>query len=119
VSKPTTSGVEQFDALIATGPKCSTVAGRSFADNRDKIVCLNGTTVSVQASEFHYSSPRDNHGPYTAVECGFPNVAPNAALLEFADDPDKPTKTVYGYVPVAIVREWLAEEDAKAEEVKP
>ena len=67
-----------------------------------KIVCADGFQVSVQASRTHYCEPRDDHGPYTEVELGYPNM-PVAAWLEYAEDPDRPTTTVYGYVPIEVV----------------
>ncbi len=32
----------------------------------------NGGTISVQASETHYCTPRDNTGPWTEFETGHP-----------------------------------------------
>jgi hypothetical protein len=68
-----------------------------------RIVCKDGFSISVQANEFSYCNPRGDEGPYTHVECGFPSSEPKGELLEFAEDPDKPTQTVYPYVPVSIV----------------
>lgn len=56
----------------------------------------------MQASEFHYATPRDNKGPYTAVEVGFPSQE-EPDLMNYAEDASKPTKTVYGYVPFKLV----------------
>lgn len=68
-----------------------------------RIVCKDGFSISVQASESSYCNPRGDEGPYTHVECGFPSSEPKGELLEFAEDPDEPTQTVYPYVPVSIV----------------
>ncbi len=35
---------------------------------RPPIVCADGYAYSVQASQFHYCSPRDDSGPWSAVE---------------------------------------------------
>lgn len=35
---------------------------------RESIKCSNGLQLSVQASENHYCTPRNNEGPYTHVE---------------------------------------------------
>ena len=74
-----------------------------------RAVCADGFTVSVQASEFSYCTPRDNIGPWTAVECGFPS-AKDPVLEEYAEDPsapidkdDKTVQTVYPYVPSDVV----------------
>ena len=70
------------------------------------IVCKDGFKISVQASNCHYCNPRDNIGPYTHVECGFPSTKPlNPELLEYAEDTEDYTKTIYGYVPEAVV--WI------------
>lgn len=37
---------------------------------REHLVCKDGTTISVQASEFHYCTPRNNEGPWTEFETG-------------------------------------------------
>ncbi len=66
------------------------------------ICCADGLEFSAQASAFHYSVPRENQGPWTAVEIGFPNQVVDE-FLEYADDPENPTDTVYGRVPVAVV----------------
>ena len=71
-----------------------------------KIVCYDGFEVSVQASSVHYSTPRDNEGPYTHVELGYP-LEPVEAWVEYAEDPDDLTKTVYPYVPIELVEAVL------------
>ena len=63
--------------------------------------CADGFTMSVQASEIHYCSPREsglNH--YDSVEVGFPSQR-EESLMEYADDPENPI--VYGWVPVEVV----------------
>ena len=68
-----------------------------------RLILKDGTSLSVQASEHSYSSPRDNKGPYTKVEVGFPSETPPEAWKEFAEDWDNPTGTVYGYIPLTMV----------------
>lgn len=72
-----------------------------------RIVCKDGETLSVQASELHYSTPRQNKGPYSEVEVGYPSVQPPETWKEFCEDWDKPTQTVYGYIPVNLVEEFI------------
>ena len=62
------------------------------------VVCADGFTMSVQASERNYCDPRNDVGPYTTVEVGFPSSY-DYHLSEYAENPDTPTETVYGYVP--------------------
>ena len=68
-----------------------------------RIVCADGFNMSVQASEASYSEPRNNSGPYTAVEVGFPSRE-DSILLQYAENPDRPTDSVYGWVPIDIVQ---------------
>jgi hypothetical protein len=74
-----------------------------------KVICTDGTTLSVQASAYHYSTPRNDYGPYTNVEVGFPSIAPTGKLLDYCEDPDKPTEAVYPYVPLDVVEEFIHE----------
>lgn len=87
--------------------------GRTHIDIaiRPKVVCADGFSISIQASEYHYCSPRvtfcpmDGWNRYTEVELGFPNQV-EEDLLEYAEDED-PLDTVYGYVPVELVDKVL------------
>jgi hypothetical protein len=65
--------------------------------------CHDGFHMSVQASKTHYCSPRDNVGPYDSVEVGYPSLY-DLHLIKYAEDPDDPTATVYGWVPDYVVR---------------
>ena len=70
----------------------------------DHITCHDGFTMSVQASSFHYSIPRqDNLTEYSCVEVGFPSEE-EELLLPYAEDAENPTETVYAYVPAAVVK---------------
>ena len=46
----------------------SIVGSHGYKDIADHVECADGTTISVQASQFHYSTPRSDCGPYTHVE---------------------------------------------------
>lgn len=71
-----------------------------------RITCLDGFSLSVQASHYHYCSPRSNEGPWSKVEVGFPSAKPRF-IMEYAENPDNPTETVYGYVPVELVNKLI------------
>jgi hypothetical protein len=71
-----------------------------------KITCADGFTISVQASEFAYCEPRDNFGPWSKVECGYPSATPEF-ILEFAENSEDPCDTVYPYTPVELVDKLL------------
>ena len=63
------------------------------------IVCADGFSMSVQANEGAYCEPRINDATrYEAVEIGFPSSR-EPLLMEWAESPNKPTETVYGWVP--------------------
>lgn len=68
------------------------------------IVCADGLELSVQASSGHYCTPRKDLGPWTMVEVGFPTQRVEE-LMQYAEDPTKPTETVYGWVPVEVVEQ--------------
>ena len=68
-----------------------------------EVVCADGFSMSVQASETHYCSPRETGAEkYTAVEVGYPNP-PEPLLMYLAEEPDKPCMTVYPFVPAQLV----------------
>jgi hypothetical protein len=67
---------------------------------RKRIVCKDGFSISVQATKYAYCYPRVTGSDYyEEVECGFPSAAPEG-ILEYAENPDNYTETVYGYVPI-------------------
>jgi len=95
------------------------------------VVCVDGFTVSVIAGGGTYCSPKpalcmcafqgegdpifskvdgdaphDYPGPYQEVELGFPSQRPEpwGEWERYAEISDAPTETVYGYVPVDMVR---------------
>ena len=73
-----------------------------------KIVCADGFTMSVQANENAYCSPRVNSATmYVEVEIGYPS-AREELIMPWAESPATPTDTVYGYVPVSVVTNVIA-----------
>jgi hypothetical protein len=72
-----------------------------------RIECVDGTILSVQASYGHYCSPRSNHGPYTEVEIGYPSI-PILECIDYAESKEHLTDTVYAYVPISLVAEFIA-----------
>lgn len=82
---------------------------------RTRIVLADGESLSVQANEYAYCHPRSNLSwidlgyydvPYYEYEIGFPSFV-DATWLEYAEQPEKPTDTVYGYVPADVVQQVL------------
>jgi hypothetical protein len=92
------------DSLIERG------RGYSFAKILPRIECGDGFNVSVQAGELLYSTPREDHGPWSHVEVGYPSERPEpwADWEGYAEEADRPTTTVYGYVPLELVEALIA-----------
>lgn len=64
------------------------------------VMCADGSTMSVQASKFHYCTPRNDFGPYTYVEvwrCGSPEQ-----WAEYGDG-----SVPYAYIPIELVAEEI------------
>lgn len=102
-----------FDEIIA-GNKgtIDTLIGNSYKRLAQKITCVDGTTLSVQASQFHYCTPRTDHGPYIEVEVGFPSAPPPETWGQYYDGSreefvSNPSGSVYGRIPVGLVREYI------------
>ena len=72
-----------------------------------RVRCADGFNMSVQAGPHSYSSPKDDMGPYVAVEVGFPSEEEGLLML-YAENPDTPTRTVYAYTPSSVVLNVLA-----------
>lgn len=113
-----------------------------FGDG-NRVTCADGTTLSVIAGGGTYCSPRpamctcgfsasgnslpvtlfhnevshDYPGPYDLVEVGFPSVRPEPwdQWREYAEDAEEPTRTVYAYVPVDMVRQFVAAHGGESE----
>ena len=73
-----------------------------------RLECIDGTSLSIQVSESHYCNPRKSDAfPYSSVEVGFPDIAPPDSWKPYCEEWDKPTDTVYGYVPIKLVEEFI------------
>ncbi len=87
----------------------------SVPTTRTRIILADGESVSVQANEYCYCHPRNNMSwidlssftvPYYEYELGFPSFV-DAEWIEYAEQPEKPLDTVYGYVPADVVQKVL------------
>lgn len=81
-----------------------------YLDKRPRVVCKDGFTISIQASDYHYCTPRETFKPregktYSSVELGYPSMKDD--LITFYAEDDDYTNTVYGWVPVDIVVKLL------------
>lgn len=94
----------------------SMAVDENIPTTRTRIILADGESVSVQANEYAYCHPRENQSwsdllhyhsvPYYEYELGFPSFV-DAVWMEYAEQPEKPTDTVYSYVPADVVQEVL------------
>ena len=82
----------------------------------DRVEFNNGGKVSIQASRTHYSEPRNDEGPYTHVEIGYPTRETRIpkSLIRFEETSQNgqgedfnPYDTIYPYVPASVVRKLI------------
>ena len=66
---------------------------------RRHVVCADGFRISIQYGEYLYCSE-------DTVELGFPSSADDL-IQKYAETPERPTDTVYGWVPRRIVEVLL------------
>lgn len=72
-----------------------------------RMTLKNGQSLSVQAGKYNYCSPRrSGEDHYYEVEVGFPSEAIESIMI-YAEQPEYPTGTVYGYVPVELINEYI------------
>lgn len=103
------SATPLLDKIVSNNrmPSQTLPNGDTCFDLWDHILCNDGTVLSVQASRYHYCSPSNNVGPYVELEVGYPTHKPPSTWREFCEDWRRPTRTVYAYVPVELVRAFI------------
>ena len=107
---------QKYDMPVEPKPEPIT----KFSGNKpvyERIFFNNGGDISIQASRTAYSQPRDNEGPYTHMELGYPSegtVLPKNVLKYVEqggvyndDGSENPYKNVYPYVPVSVIKELI------------
>ena len=81
----------------------------------ERIKCVDGFSLSVQAHDGAYCVPRDGQAQsWELVEVGFPSEKPEG-IMQYCESPENPTETVYGYVPVELVEELIEHHGGQAE----
>jgi hypothetical protein len=80
------------------------VEGRwGYQEPRPAARCKDGFTVSIQASSFHYCTPRINgKQQYTAVELGFPS-AYSRLLTPYKEGNESQKKSIFPWTPIAVI----------------
>ena len=74
-----------------------------------RIELADGTTLSIQANKCAYCSPRrdlDSATGYYEFEIGFPSRE-IPEIMGYAETPESPTDTVYGYVPYEVIQDFI------------
>jgi len=95
-----------FETAFETSPRLTEIADSVVI--RKPIICNDGATISVQASYGHHCIPKNNIGPYTHYEVGFPQDAKGACLHEERLQPYKDnTGDVYLYVPLQVITDII------------
>lgn len=107
IASPQVAGMTPEEFIDAVEP-----AQENWIPIFKKIHCKDGFSMSVQASHSHCCFPRttlySSHSfYYSEMEVGFPSEV-EVLLLPFAEDLENPTKTVYPYVPIAIIENVIA-----------
>lgn len=75
--------IEKLQARLNTPVRL--LSGYEHKELAERVVCKDGTTISVQASFHHYCTPRSNLGPYTHVEVWSAQV-PIEVVAQFIDN---------------------------------
>jgi hypothetical protein len=75
------------------------IGGTGAIKTRPRAVCADGFNVSIQASSGHWCRPKENNGPYTHVEFGYPSEVDDL-LTPYANDS---LGGVYSQMPVEVV----------------
>lgn len=81
----------------------------NFKSNCKALVLADGTTLSVQASNFHYCQPRidiEDYSQYAEFEIGYPSVKIDE-IMPYVEDEENPTDTVYAWVPKAVIEHLI------------
>lgn len=73
----------------------------------ERLRCVDGFTMSVQAGEGRYSEPNEDCSiGYSQMEVGFPSEE-DSDLMPYAENPLNPTQTIYGWVPVTVLKKVI------------
>jgi hypothetical protein len=84
------------------------------AVRRPPIATASGLSISIQAGPYSYCLPRSSSGPYENVEAGYPSERVEE-IMEWVEDEQNPTATVYGRVPVAVLARAIAARGGRAD----
>lgn len=98
--------MDSVNEFLKNNYKYDVCGGKRCPDITKRMECMDGFSISVQASSGHYCQPRENEAwPYREVELGYPSEVDNS-ISDYAEDPDT-NETVFGYVPIDIVNQLV------------
>ena len=84
--------INQFLAMYR---KVSQIVPGMTSSYTPHVICNDGFTMSVQAGQSLYSTPKDDAKRYKEVEVGYPSE-PELLIKKFAEDDENLCDTVYG-----------------------
>lgn len=87
------STLDKLQAMLMK-PAVEYTTGLFYKEVLPRVVCADGTKLSVQASESHYCSPRNNVGPYIEVEVWYVDSKTEVEVLEFEYSTENPSAYV-------------------------
>lgn len=86
-----------------TATTATTTTTNRLKPLQQRLYCRDGFRVSIQASAHHACTPRDDTGPYTTVEVGYPSKH-EPLLIPFLDEF---CADIYNHVPAQIIRQLI------------
>lgn len=97
----------RYDLSTVLDLLVETVLHQVTSSHRTALVCSDGFSVSVQMGRYNYCDPRQSgleSADYLSAELGYPSE-PEELILQYAEEPEIPTGTVYGYVPMQVLEQ--------------
>ena len=74
---------------------------------RMPVVCKDGLVLSVQASRFHYCTPRQDRGPHTAFEVRVLSDHDEELLAAYRSGDVPGTSPLFAWVPAQVIDEVI------------
>lgn len=105
---PTEKAISDLREHLNPAKRQIDIRGSVYLSVTPRIVCADGFSLSVQAGDGLYCSPRNNDGDWHQVEVGYPSERAEP-LMPYVEDEVAPTETVYGYVPIETVAQVIAD----------
>jgi hypothetical protein len=95
-----TNTLERLQDHLSTAVRV--ISGYAYKYQAPTVVCADGSTMSVQASKFHYCTPRSDFGPYTHVEVWYCKGPKQWEEYGYGDGSEP-----YVFVPIELVAEEI------------